>query len=104
MHPATTTTMSASSSNLIEKLDSPAHNHVRSFVHNSAASTFVLDGERGSGKSVLCAKEANGRLNCTEIALEARHLFSTMQSLDFFCTLPQDPAKTHINCEKIPSA
>ena len=76
---------------------------------------------------------ADGRMNCTEIALEgkwqphstlrlkqafadieatvlkpriiaAKSLFSTMQSLNFFCTLPQDPSKTHINCQRIPSS
>ncbi|SPO40722.1 uncharacterized protein PSFLO_06204 [Pseudozyma flocculosa] len=93
---------SARSSNLIDRLDSPAHRDVKSFVQTHPSSKFTLDGERGSGKSVLCAKQANGQLTCTEIALEARHLFSTMQSLNFFCALPQDPAKTHINCEPIP--
>ncbi|KAJ1034796.1 hypothetical protein NDA13_001050 [Ustilago tritici] len=60
--------------------------------------------ERGSGRSQLCAKLPDGRMSCTEIALEAKSLFSTMQSLDFFCTLPHDPAKTHINCQRIPQA
>ena len=36
--------------------------------------------------------------------IAAKSLFSTMQSLNFFCTLPQDPSKTHINCQRIPSS
>ncbi|PWN53186.1 hypothetical protein IE53DRAFT_384329 [Violaceomyces palustris] len=77
---------------------------VRSFVQSSNPnSTFVLDGERGTGRSKLCSKDPRtNQLDCIDIALEARNLFETMQSLNFFCSLPQDPTKTYINCEKIP--
>ncbi|TKY89683.1 hypothetical protein EX895_001468 [Sporisorium graminicola] len=85
-------------------MDSPAHEHTRQFVQQTGAATFTLDGERGSGKSQLCAQQSDGRFTCVEIALEAKSLFSTMQSLNFFCTLPQDPSKTHINCQRIPSS
>ncbi|PWY97498.1 hypothetical protein BCV70DRAFT_219387 [Testicularia cyperi] len=96
--------VSGASSNLTEKLNTPAHESTRRFVEQSNAGIFTLDGERGSGKSQLCAKQADGRFNCVEIALEAKSLFTTMQSLNFFCTLPQDPTKTHINCQRIPSS
>ncbi|SPO29422.1 uncharacterized protein UTRI_04852_B [Ustilago trichophora] len=55
-------------------MDSPAHESTRQFVQQSGAAIFTLDGERGSGKSQLCAKMADGRLNCTEIALEEPQL------------------------------
>ncbi|KIS67977.1 uncharacterized protein UMAG_11053 [Mycosarcoma maydis] len=96
--------MSGSSSNLTDRMDSPAHETTRQFVQQTGAAIFTLDGERGSGRSQLCAQQSDGRLTCTEIALEAKSLFSTMQSLNFFCTLPQDPSKTHINCQRIPSS
>ncbi|KAJ1024941.1 hypothetical protein NDA18_004227 [Ustilago nuda] len=96
--------MSGASSNLTDRMNSPAHEQTRQFVQQTGAAIFTLDGERGSGRSQLCAKLPDGRMNCTEIALEAKSLFSTMQSLDFFCTLPHDPAKTHINCQRIPQA
>ncbi|WFD37510.1 uncharacterized protein MJAP1_000454 [Malassezia japonica] len=97
------------SSNLINKLNSPAHEEVRKLVtqdaksRNGTSSQFTLDGERGQATSQLCRKLPDGTDQCATIALEARDLFQTMQSLGFFCILPHDPAKTYIRCEKIPS-
>ncbi|KAJ9474228.1 hypothetical protein PHBOTO_004279 [Pseudozyma hubeiensis] len=59
---------SGSSSNLTDRMNSPAHERTRQFVQQTGAAVFTLDG------------------------------------LNFFCTLPQDPSKTHINCQRIPSS
>ncbi|PWN41793.1 hypothetical protein IE81DRAFT_324130 [Ceraceosorus guamensis] len=99
--------MSAASSNLLPKQDSPAHKSVAEFVGSSAnggppAQAFSFDGERGTGRASLCKHLPGGRTECTDIALEAKDLFAQMQSLGFFCQLPQDPALTHIQCRKLP--
>ncbi|CAO1623966.1 unnamed protein product [Jaminaea pallidilutea] len=123
--------LSGSTSNLINnKTDTPEFKSVADFVQRSrseaGAVEFTLDGNRGEKKSQLCRilprdaaaaaagtggaggaggvqKSADGRLlQCTEIAMEAKDLFGTMQMLNFFCQLPQDPNKTHISCQPIP--
>ncbi|KOS14155.1 hypothetical protein Malapachy_3886 [Malassezia pachydermatis] len=100
--------VTGSSSNLIEKLDTPAHDEVRRLVAEDAQSrggtnsSFTLDGERGTSQSQLCRILPNGQEQCANIALEARDLFQTMQTLGFFCVLPQEPTKTFIRCEYIP--
>ncbi|SHO76023.1 Uncharacterized protein MSYG_0357 [Malassezia sympodialis ATCC 42132] len=99
---------SAESSNLIQRLDTPAHDEVRRLVSEDAQSrggtnsAFTFNGERGSHKSQLCRTLPNGQEQCAEVALEARDLFQTMQSLGFFCILPHDPSQTFIRCQKIP--
>ncbi|WFD45996.1 hypothetical protein GLX27_000624 [Malassezia furfur] len=91
------------------QLDTEAHEDVRKLVtqdaesQNGKSSQFTFFGERGEKSSLLCRKLPNGEEQCATIALEARDLFQTMQSLGFFCILPHDPAKTYIRCEKIPS-
>ncbi|CAO1630656.1 unnamed protein product [Parajaminaea phylloscopi] len=108
---------SGSSSNILNsKLNTPEYRSVADFVSQSGPCDFILDGQRGEKKSQLCRLPRGGpgaavhstvdgsqrSLECTEIAIEAKDLFATMQSLNFFCQLPQDPSKTHIHCQKIP--
>ncbi|PWN22380.1 hypothetical protein BCV69DRAFT_281382 [Microstroma glucosiphilum] len=91
------------SSNMLPKNDSPAHKSVAEFVRaGGARDRFTFDGNRGEQQAKLCRILPDGRQQCMDVALESKDLFAAMQSLNFFCQLPQDPAKTHINCEPIP--
>ncbi|MCO5563906.1 hypothetical protein L7F22_017558 [Adiantum nelumboides] len=65
--------MSASSSNLIPKLDDPANKSVIEFVRAQTPGTkFSFDGERGSKRSRLCMHpDVPGKqMDCVDIALE----------------------------------
>ncbi|PWN32495.1 uncharacterized protein FA14DRAFT_161906 [Meira miltonrushii] len=97
--------MSGASSNLTAKMNTPAHKSVTEFVQAQTPGTkFSFDGPRGSQRSRLCRHpdDPSKQTDCVDIAMEARSLFETMQKLNFFCQLPQDPSKTHITCERIP--
>lgn len=93
---------SGSSSNILNsKTNTPEYRSVAEFVSQSGPCDFILDGQRGEKKSQLCRLPRGGPgagvvgsstervLECTEIALEAKDLFATMQTLNFFCQLPQ---------------
>jgi len=84
MYVRETDARSAESSNLIQKLDTPAHDEVRRLVAEDAQSrggtnsAFTFNGcvgranrrERGSHKSQLCRTLPNGQEQCAEVALE----------------------------------
>ncbi|KDN52474.1 hypothetical protein K437DRAFT_254256 [Tilletiaria anomala UBC 951] len=108
---------SGASSNLTLRLNTPAHHSVAQFVtQGPQGAKYTLDGARGTSHAKLCrigpgagaahpaggGHGQTGQMDCVDIALEAKDLFATMQQLNFFCQLPQDPSKTHIICEKIP--
>jgi hypothetical protein len=71
--------MSASSSNLIPKMDNPKFKNIVDFVKaQSPDSKFSFDGVRGSARSKLCkhVDHAGTQMECVDIALEGEQSFS----------------------------
>lgn len=63
--------MSASSSNLIPKMDNPKYKTVIDFVQAQRPETkFSFDGTRGSAKSRLCIAQKDRQMDCIDVALE----------------------------------
>ncbi|KAJ1954960.1 hypothetical protein IWQ62_005637 [Dispira parvispora] len=67
------------------------------FVKEDPNSLYTLDGQGG----LVCRTTANGRRDCLRVKLDQKSMFTLMQKLDFFCTLPIDPEHTHLECKKV---
>ncbi|KAF8321439.1 uncharacterized protein EI90DRAFT_3131702 [Cantharellus anzutake] len=76
---------------------------VKSFVAESPSAKYILDSpKRDTVEADLCRQEPDGSKRCIKVALQSRALFSTMQSLGFYCALPFDPKHTEIECTPMP--
>ncbi|KAI8372966.1 uncharacterized protein BYT42DRAFT_578726 [Radiomyces spectabilis] len=49
----------------------------------------------------LCRQLPGGQEECVKLKLEYTEMFSQMQKLGFFCALPMDPTKTHMECRRV---
>ncbi|KAM3582083.1 hypothetical protein VKS41_005513 [Umbelopsis sp. WA50703] len=77
------------SENEIQRLDQ--------FVQQAPAAYYNIDQD----KQRICRQLPNGQEKCVELNLEATQMFSQMQKLGFFCALPMDPKKTHMECKHV---
>ncbi|KAK9761843.1 hypothetical protein K7432_012952 [Basidiobolus ranarum] len=67
------------------------------FVRQNESAEYILDDKTNE----LCRTLSDGRQNCLKLSLDQKEMFSMMQKLNFFCTLPLEPEKTHIICKKV---
>ncbi|GAB5589022.1 hypothetical protein Unana1_03922 [Umbelopsis nana] len=67
------------------------------FVQQAPAGDYNIDQD----KHRICLQLGNGQEKCVELNLEATQMFSQMQKLGFFCALPMDPTKTHMECKHV---
>ncbi|KAG0242562.1 hypothetical protein BGW41_003920 [Actinomortierella wolfii] len=50
----------------------------------------------------ICRQEANGQKSCVQFqALEAKQMYTFMQSQGFFCMLSMDPNETAMECRRV---
>ncbi|KAG5716292.1 hypothetical protein E4T56_gene10627 [Termitomyces sp. T112] len=78
-----------------------ANNLLKSFVAHNPAAEYAFDGERDTQVSEICRKGASPK-DCITLQMNSRDLFKAMQDLGFFCSVPIDPERTHINCKPMP--
>ncbi|KAF7311584.1 hypothetical protein MKEN_01061100 [Mycena kentingensis (nom. inval.)] len=73
------------------------------FVSKSPTAKYTFDSERGAPQSELCrAAEGQKKEECIMIQMQSKRLFEAMQDLGFFCALPIDPTRTHMECTRMP--
>lgn len=90
----------------IETLNEPVtlHQHnqdIEGFVNERPANTFIIDGDKDGSQSIICTDNGNGGKTCLKLGLSSIQLFKKMQSLEYFCSLPDDINATYFECRKI---
>jgi len=76
---------------------------LKRFINQAPASRYTFDSERGSDHSEIC-REGKGQKECMQVWLASKQLFEAMQQHGFFCALPMEPGKTHMECTPIPKS
>ncbi|KZT43963.1 hypothetical protein SISSUDRAFT_1039218 [Sistotremastrum suecicum HHB10207 ss-3] len=75
----------------------------KEFIKASPQSRYTFDSERDAPESELCREPGKGlSKECIILQMESKKLFESMQNMGFFCALPIDPGKTHMECTPIP--
>ncbi|KAL1930131.1 hypothetical protein VTP01DRAFT_1285 [Rhizomucor pusillus] len=67
------------------------------FVEAAPQNSYNID----QYKQQLCRQLPGGQEECLKLNLEYSQMFSEMQKLGFFCALPMDPTKTHMECRRV---
>ncbi|KAJ7470295.1 hypothetical protein FB451DRAFT_1253261 [Mycena latifolia] len=80
---------------------------LKAFISRAPGSRYTFDSERDAPQSELCRESASdGGANlareCIVLQMHSKRLFEAMQNLGFFCAMPMDPARTHMECTPIP--
>ncbi|KIY66125.1 hypothetical protein CYLTODRAFT_455688 [Cylindrobasidium torrendii FP15055 ss-10] len=79
----------------------PPTGALEDFVNTSPKSVYRFSAPRDTPPSKICRDGKDGE-DCKTIELTGKEMFTTMQSMGFFCALPLDPSKTYMECK--PSA
>ncbi|KIJ44221.1 hypothetical protein M422DRAFT_67521 [Sphaerobolus stellatus SS14] len=77
---------------------------LKSFIEQSPSSNYTFESKRESDHSEICRGTGGteGGKDCVDIWLSSKQMFAAMQENGFFCALPMDPEKTHMECKPIP--
>ncbi|WWD15620.1 hypothetical protein CI109_100042 [Kwoniella shandongensis] len=80
------------------------HKRVADFVNESPNARYVFDSRRNGDKAEteLCRVTPQGGMSCIKVAVQSAALFKSMQGLGFYCALPAEPTRTHMECNRIP--
>ncbi|KAI9021531.1 hypothetical protein CLU79DRAFT_753701 [Phycomyces nitens] len=70
---------------------------LNAFVAKAPQDNYNID----QYKHQLCRQLPSGQEECLKLKLEFVEMFSEMQKLGFFCALPMDPTKTHMECQRL---
>ncbi|KAJ7168229.1 hypothetical protein C8R43DRAFT_877148, partial [Mycena crocata] len=73
----------------------------------SPTSRYTFDSERDAPTSEICRQPdaragGNAAPDCITLQMHSKRLFEAMQNLGFFCAMPMDPKRTHMECTPIP--
>ncbi|GJE90873.1 hypothetical protein PsYK624_070170 [Phanerochaete sordida] len=77
---------------------------LKAFVSEDPSSRYTFDSERDAPQSELCREGDKLSRKCIMIQMHSTRLFQAMQEQGFFCALPMDPSRTHIECKPIPKS
>ncbi|KAI0312468.1 hypothetical protein OF83DRAFT_1067136 [Amylostereum chailletii] len=77
---------------------------VKQFIAQDPSSRYTFDSERGASESELCREGKERSRECITLKMQSTQLFQAMQNQGFFCALPMDPTRTHMECTPIPKA
>ncbi|KAI9637955.1 uncharacterized protein MKK02DRAFT_42336 [Dioszegia hungarica] len=80
------------------------HRRVADFVKEVPNAKYVFDSRRGgeNPEAELCRVTPQGGKSCIKVFMQSTSLFKSMQALDYFCALPAEPSRTHMECTRIP--
>ncbi|WVN86685.1 uncharacterized protein L203_101857 [Cryptococcus depauperatus CBS 7841] len=80
------------------------HNTVAQFIQESPGAKYYFDSRRNDdlADTELCRMTANGGKTCIKVVMQSAALFKSMQALGFYCALPAEPTRTHMECHRIP--
>ncbi|KAG2226225.1 hypothetical protein INT45_003370 [Circinella minor] len=70
---------------------------INKFVAVAPQNSYNIDQYKGQ----ICRQLPGGQEECLKLNLEYTQMFSQMQKLGFFCALPMDPTKTHMECTRV---
>ncbi|KZT56752.1 hypothetical protein CALCODRAFT_509291 [Calocera cornea HHB12733] len=73
---------------------------VRDFVQEKPGATYEFSSDDETRKAEICRRTSDG-VSCIKIEGTSKKLFETMQGLGFFCALPADPKRTHMECKPL---
>lgn len=74
---------------------------VTDFVQKRPENMFVIDGEKEIQESIICTNNETGGKTCLKLQYNSIQLFKHMQTLEYFCSLPDDINATYFECRKI---
>jgi len=78
---------------------------LKSFVSEDPNSKYTFNSvERDAKECEMCREGGQLSRKCIKIQMHSTKMFEAMQKQGFFCVLPMDPARTHIECTRIPSS
>ncbi|KAI1795997.1 hypothetical protein LXA43DRAFT_1090615 [Ganoderma leucocontextum] len=72
------------------------------FIAEDPNSAYTFDSERGAPLSELCREGKDKGRECIMLRMYSTRLFQAMQDQGFYCALPMDPTRTHIECKRLP--
>ncbi|KAI0637091.1 hypothetical protein C8Q77DRAFT_1269696 [Trametes polyzona] len=75
---------------------------LKDFIAEDPNSVYTFDSERDAPRSELCREGKEKGRKCIQMEMYSTQLFQAMQDQGFFCALPMDPTRTHIECKRIP--
>ncbi|ORX55698.1 hypothetical protein DM01DRAFT_1335094 [Hesseltinella vesiculosa] len=67
------------------------------FVAKDPSSEYTIDQK----EQELCRQLGGSQQDCIKLNLEYTQMFTQMQELGFFCSLPMDPTLTHMECRRV---
>lgn len=74
------------------------------FIAQDPASQYTFDSERDAPCSNICRESKVKGRECIVLQMHSKKMFEAMQSKGFFCILPMDPSRTHMECTPIPKS
>ncbi|RSH93911.1 hypothetical protein EHS25_006563 [Saitozyma podzolica] len=80
------------------------HRRVVDFVREAPSAKYTFDSRanREDPDAELCRYNPDGGRSCIKLAMHSAALFKSMQALGFYCALPAEPTRTHMECNHIP--
>ncbi|KAF9458648.1 hypothetical protein BDZ94DRAFT_1313065 [Collybia nuda] len=77
-------------------------NILKAFISHDPTAQYNFDSERDSPQSEICRQGGPRGTECITLQMQSKRLFQAMQDHGFFCALPMDPGRTHMECRPIP--
>ncbi|KAL1746082.1 hypothetical protein HDZ31DRAFT_62534 [Schizophyllum fasciatum] len=69
------------------------------FVGQDPNATYTFDAPPDVPRAELCRGK-----HCVTLDLYSTKMFECMQKLGFYCALPMEPGRTHMECRPLPKA
>ncbi|GBE82356.1 hypothetical protein BKA93DRAFT_724475 [Sparassis latifolia] len=83
----------------------PAKNpedELKAFIAEDPDSRYTFHSERDASQSEICREGKDKERKCIMLEMYSTKMFEAMQAQGFFCALPMDPSRTHMECRRIP--
>ncbi|KAF7778856.1 hypothetical protein Agabi119p4_3201 [Agaricus bisporus var. burnettii] len=78
-----------------------ANDVLKSFLSHDPKARYTFDSEKDSPESQICRQGPQSE-ECITLKMNSKQLFKAMQDHGFFCALPFNPDKTHMECKPLP--
>ncbi|TBU32367.1 hypothetical protein BD311DRAFT_785871 [Dichomitus squalens] len=75
---------------------------LKEFITEDPDFAYTFDSERDAPQSELCREGKDKGRECIMLQMHSTRLFQAMQDQGFYCALPMDPTRTHIECKRLP--
>ncbi|KAL0947380.1 hypothetical protein HGRIS_013496 [Hohenbuehelia grisea] len=77
---------------------------LKDFIAIDPNTRYTFDSERDAPQSEICRQGGPKGKECIILQMHSKRLFEAMQNHGFFCALPMDPTRTHMECTPIPKS